>query len=326
MNTYKHNLFISYSHRDRPFVEKLSADLEKKGVKCWKDEKEIKVGDSIAGKIRDGIDSSQYLCVVISKHSINSEWVKREVDIATSLEIHRKEKRVLPLLLDESHLPWFLEGKLCAPFNISYDTGLIKLIDVVSPAFKDIFIIKEYSDTVDLFDPSGKRALVHSDWIIAVKKGVLATWGRCLHFDGFLKSVTTTPESIITIEKTGLFHSIRFNFTNTIKAGQTFSFRATFEVHDTFLQEKEWWGLSGGSGPCEGCIVNDAIRDDKPSIRVIFPQARPYKSFNAIIKRGEITPDSEPTGTYKNGRSVVLWENVRNRVNFTEEHMLLWEW
>ena len=326
MNDYRYQFFISYSHEDRSFVEKLSADLERKGVKYWKDEKEIKVGDSIQSKIREGIDSSQYLCVVISKHSINSEWVKREVEIATVDEIEKKEKKILPILLDESLLPWFLKGKLYAPFNKSYTTGFLKLIEVINPGMENVFIVKNYVDTVDLFDPSGKRAKIHSEWLIDVKKGFLSEWARCLHFDGNLKKISTNHNSDIIIEKTGLFYTVRFHFKNSIQSGKRFQFRATFEVVDTFVQEKEWWGISGGRGPCQGCIVNDSIREDKLTIQIIFPQERPYKNFNAIIKRGEIKPPTEPIAISIKGREAILWKNVRRRENFSEEHMWLWEW
>ena len=321
-----HQLFISYSHEDRSFVEKLCYDLEKKGVKYWQDKKEIKVGDSIQRKIREGIDSSQYLCVVISKHSVNSGWVEKEVEIATTYELNKNKKKVLPILLDEIELPWFLEGKLYAPFHRSYDTGISKLLEVIDPQIKDLFIVKNHIETVDLFDPSGKKANIHSEWVIDVKRGFLSEWARCLHLDGSLKNIYTDPYSKIIEEKTGLFYPVRFIFEKSIQAGQELKFKATFEVVNSFLQEKEWWGLSGGRGPCQGCVVNDSIREDEPSIQVIFPNERPFNNFNALIKRGDIQPDSQPRSTSIKGRKAIIWENVRKRENFSEEHMLLWEW
>ncbi len=326
MRKHKHQLFVSYSHADRSFVEKLSYDLDKKGINYWRDEKEIKVGDSIQKKIREGIDSSQYLCVVISKHSIKSGWVEKEVEIATTYELDKKKKKVLPILLDKMELPWFLEGKLYAPFHESYDSGISKLLEVVDPQTKDLFIVKDYIETVDLFDPSGEKANIHSEWIIDIKRGSLFEWARCLHFDGSLIKISTVPSSKIIEEKTGLFHTVKFLLENGIQVGQRFKFKAKFEVANCFLQEKEWWGLSGGRGPCQGCIVNDSIREDEPTIQVMFPNERPFHNFNAIIKRGEIQPDSQPQITSINGRKAIIWENVRKRENYSEEHMLLWEW
>ena len=84
------DLFISYSHRDANFVRKLASELETMGMKIWRDEKSINVGDSVVTEIHNGIDNSKYFAIVVSKNSINSEWVKRETDIATNIEIKAK--------------------------------------------------------------------------------------------------------------------------------------------------------------------------------------------------------------------------------------------
>ncbi|MCK4729194.1 MAG: sigma 54-interacting transcriptional regulator, partial [Desulfobacterales bacterium] len=74
------SVFISYCSQDRHFAKKLSSDLRLFGVRVWIDEGEIKVGDSLIEKIRQGIDQVDYLAVVLTPASANSEWVKKEVD------------------------------------------------------------------------------------------------------------------------------------------------------------------------------------------------------------------------------------------------------
>ena len=44
----------------------------------WVDEAEIKLGDSLIEKIRDGLDRVEYVGVVLSNNSINSQWVKKK--------------------------------------------------------------------------------------------------------------------------------------------------------------------------------------------------------------------------------------------------------
>jgi len=75
------------------------------------------LGDSLIEKIRAGIDDMDYLAVVLSPVSVESEWVKREVDIAMNQEIRDRKVKVLPLLCGASKLPGFLEGKLYADFS-----------------------------------------------------------------------------------------------------------------------------------------------------------------------------------------------------------------
>jgi hypothetical protein len=47
-----YSCFISYSSKDQDFAERLHADLQNKGVRCWFAPEDMKIGD----KIRDRID------------------------------------------------------------------------------------------------------------------------------------------------------------------------------------------------------------------------------------------------------------------------------
>ena len=104
-------IFLSHTSSDKPFVRKLAADLRNNGHTVWIDEAEINIGDSLIGKIREGLDNVDYVAAVLSKKSIKSEWVIRELDIASNREIKEKKVIVLPILIEEVELPGFLNEK-----------------------------------------------------------------------------------------------------------------------------------------------------------------------------------------------------------------------
>jgi hypothetical protein len=110
-------IFLSQTSVDKPFVRKLAADLRNNGHTVWLDEAEINIGDSLIEKIREGLDSVEYVAVVLSKASIQSVWVKKELEIASNKEIKEKRVVVLPLLIEHVELPGFLEGKLYGDFS-----------------------------------------------------------------------------------------------------------------------------------------------------------------------------------------------------------------
>jgi hypothetical protein len=114
------HVFLSYSHADKRFVKSLVAKLSAKQIKVWIDEAEIRPGDSLIDKLRDAIDSVDVLVAVLSRASINSPWVKKEIEIATIRGIKHKRLKVIPLLLNKCPLPGFLEGKHYADFTTSY--------------------------------------------------------------------------------------------------------------------------------------------------------------------------------------------------------------
>jgi hypothetical protein len=134
MKKKKHHVFISHNWNDKPIARKLATDLSAKGIGVWVDEAEIKLGDSLITKIRDGIDKVDYVFVLLSKHSIDSEWVKKEVEIAMNQEIEGKKVKVVPILLHDVDLPGFLKGKLYGDLRSMdrYDALLSQIMDRVN--------------------------------------------------------------------------------------------------------------------------------------------------------------------------------------------------
>lgn len=125
------SVFLSHTHKDKGFVRKLGNDLRRHGVRVWIDEAEIRLGDSLIERIRDGIDAMDYLAVVLTPASVQSEWVKREVDVAMNHEVEGKRVVVLPIVLEQCMLPGFLKGKLYADFTSPsrYAKGMQLLLD-----------------------------------------------------------------------------------------------------------------------------------------------------------------------------------------------------
>lgn len=111
------SVFVSHNWADKPFARKLAGDLECHGVRVWIDEGEIKVGDSLIQKIRDGIDDVEYVVVILSQASINSPWVQSEIDVAMNQQINEKRVKVLPIMREKVDIPGFLLGKLYADFT-----------------------------------------------------------------------------------------------------------------------------------------------------------------------------------------------------------------
>lgn len=110
-------VFLSHSSKDKRFVRNLATHLENAGIKVWLDEVELKVGQSLIERLREAIDAVDFLIVILSKASVESVWVQKEIDIAMNQEIKTKKVKVLPILKEKVELPGFLEGKLYIDFS-----------------------------------------------------------------------------------------------------------------------------------------------------------------------------------------------------------------
>jgi hypothetical protein len=117
--------FISHSSHDKPFARQLINELEKDRapVKLWIDEQGIDPGASIVGNINETLDKSDYLLLIHSKHSAESNWVKREVEAATSIQISGGGIVVITAVLDNTPLTALLRDRLWIDFRADYKKG-----------------------------------------------------------------------------------------------------------------------------------------------------------------------------------------------------------
>jgi len=168
------SIFISHNWKDKAFAKRLANDLKIRGVHVWIDEGEIQIGDSLIEKIREGIDQMDFLAVVLSPHSVESEWVKREVDVAMNQEIEGKRVKVLPLLYKDCKLPGFLKGKLYADFRADddYQTALTLLLARlnIQPNGGQLFIFRKANN--------GKFLYVNEAFVKAFGKNLVDIVGK----------------------------------------------------------------------------------------------------------------------------------------------------
>jgi hypothetical protein len=71
-----YSCFISYSTKDQEFAERLHADLQAKGVRCWFASHDIKGGRKLLDQIDEAIRLHDKLVLILSEDSMKSEWVK----------------------------------------------------------------------------------------------------------------------------------------------------------------------------------------------------------------------------------------------------------
>jgi hypothetical protein len=121
-------LFVSHASEDKPFIDKLVLILDKYASKVWYDKREILVGDSISEKINEGLSTATALMVVLSRSSIEKQWVIRELGAAINMQISSDSLKVLPVLLEKCDIPPLLRDIKYADFTQSFETGVNQLI------------------------------------------------------------------------------------------------------------------------------------------------------------------------------------------------------
>jgi uncharacterized protein YjbI with pentapeptide repeats len=97
-----HSCFISYSSKDELFAERLHADLQNKGVRCWFAPHDMPIGAKIIDALDEAIRLRDKVLLILSESAIASDWVEGEVTRALDEERTRKQVVLFPVRIDEA--------------------------------------------------------------------------------------------------------------------------------------------------------------------------------------------------------------------------------
>lgn len=121
-------LFLSHSSKDKDFANCLYADLVEQGHTPWLDERDIKAGASIPAEIQKGLAAADYVLVLLSPHSVDSQWVRAEWETLFWDEMNTRKIKVIPLLIEDCEIPPFLKVKKYIDFREDYAQAFSQLL------------------------------------------------------------------------------------------------------------------------------------------------------------------------------------------------------
>ena len=79
-----HDVFISYSHHDKPTADAVCAKLEEDGIRCWYAPRDIQPGADWAGSIVHAIEASRIMVLIYTDQSNLSRQVLNEISVAVN--------------------------------------------------------------------------------------------------------------------------------------------------------------------------------------------------------------------------------------------------
>lgn len=94
-----YSCFISYSTKDQDFADRLHADLQNRGVRCWFAPHDMQGGKKIHEQIDEAIRVYERLLLILSPASMTSEWVMTEINKARKREKQEKRRMLFPVRL-----------------------------------------------------------------------------------------------------------------------------------------------------------------------------------------------------------------------------------
>jgi hypothetical protein len=119
------NIFVSYTRVDEAIAQQIVAALDRAGLQPWIDMREIKPGDSYLERMNEGLGEASYVLVLLSRNSLESQWVQREwlstlADRATIL---------IPIVLDNTEIPPLLRDIVHFDLRGDLSIGVARIVE-----------------------------------------------------------------------------------------------------------------------------------------------------------------------------------------------------
>lgn len=79
-------IFVSYASENRATAGFIADELQRRGMRVWFDQFEIKPGEPFADRILQGLDNSDCAAIVLCPRFLQKDWTRRELDILLTIE------------------------------------------------------------------------------------------------------------------------------------------------------------------------------------------------------------------------------------------------
>lgn len=159
-----HDVFVSYSNKDKAVADTIVAAMEKNGIRCWYAPRDIKPGDDWGMGITTAIEKCRVFLVIFSTNANRSQRVLDEVNLAIT-----QQATIVPFRIEDLEPDGAMKLHLSSrhwldAYNPSWEPFLEKLIKniatIIDSNFDDNNIqIPEYKGK-DSKDRRRKKALL----------------------------------------------------------------------------------------------------------------------------------------------------------------------
>jgi len=153
-----HDVFISYSSKNKNVADAIVGDFEQHGIKCWYAPRDILPGQKWVAAIREGLNASSVFILIYTEESNASRQVMNEVALAFNAG-----KTIVPFRLTEGEMNDELE----------YYLSRVHWLDALTkPLHKNIEALREYVEVIlrKVPEEDAQKLSYHAHATVSTKK------------------------------------------------------------------------------------------------------------------------------------------------------------
>jgi hypothetical protein len=126
------SVFVSHASADARIASRVAMGLKAFDYDTWYDDWELLPGDSIAERVEAAISKTDVLLVLLSRNSVDSQWVRRELSAGLARQLSGSGVLVIPVILEDCEVPGMLAGTKYVDLRGNFERGFRKLADALA--------------------------------------------------------------------------------------------------------------------------------------------------------------------------------------------------
>lgn len=134
------DVFLSYALQDRPVADRLAAALKENNLTVWLDKSELRPGENWVSAISEAVQNSKSFVVIISKASVQSNYLTSEIAAAIAARSVNPEKRIFPVITERgAAIPSFIDQFQYIDLSESqnFNIGVDRLVQAIKSGETD---------------------------------------------------------------------------------------------------------------------------------------------------------------------------------------------
>ena len=127
---------MSHATSDKPLAVAISREVEAIGIPTWRDDKDIRGGESIPEEISKALQEASHFLIIYTKNSRNRPWVKTELENAIMLKNSQGKPIIIPILKDGLSPPVPIKNVKGIVFD-TFDDGMKELYGALNVSLSE---------------------------------------------------------------------------------------------------------------------------------------------------------------------------------------------